>query len=382
MILDIVNMIYVLTILLIIQRYYNIKKLYLIIILFHALSIFLFNGLIFEATYMPDQFSYLKVTRNIRDFDFFNEENFLSGNTVYVSSIIFGLFPIPFINSVHSIGMINFLFYLYVFLFMYRKGFLQSKMLTYFYLLYPSLLLYSSVALRDMLIFVVMFFGTYFILIKKQNLVGFTSLFFLTFIKVQNLLIFIVSFVLGSFFSRKINLKYIVFSLFSFLTVFILFTDYFSVESINHYRSAFYHENIQKTNEPFIAISSYYELLYSSLPSALKFMFRPLPWEEFGVFQALQFIENCAIVFLILWIMYKNIKYKLLFTHEVKLLNILLLIALIVYGLVSYNSGTAVRYKFPFITIYLIFSYYYIYRIKNKIIKIVNNEFKNNCNRT
>lgn len=366
MILDIVNIIYVLTIFLVLQRYYRIKTFYFFILVLHFFSIFLFNGFLFEASYMPDQFGYLSMTQNIRNLDFNNETNFLSGNAVLISSIFFAAFPLPFISSFYSIAMINFLLYLFIFIFMWKKQFLESKQLLYFYLFYPSLLLYSSVALRDMLIFCIMFFGTYFLLVNKSKILGFISLFILLLIKFQNLLIYMLTLFIGSLLKRKKSSIDIMIIFMMFILV-IVFEDYFSLERINFYRSAFYHENIQKTNELFIVLNSYYELLFYSFPSALKFMFRPLPWEETSFLQLVQFIENCSIAILIGNIFYKNIKYNLLLFYEIKTLNIMLIIALVIYGLVIYNSGTAVRYKFPFIAVYIIFSYYFIHQFKKHI---------------
>jgi|GEM_PF-4398716 len=360
--LDIVNVIYILTILLVLNRYYNIPNIYLIILLVHLGSIFLLNGFLFDARFMPDQFKYLKVAQNVRMFDFLNEGNFDSGKTVYISGVLFGLFPIPFIDSIYSIGMINFLFYLFVFVFMYKKGLLHSRFIAYFYLLFPSLLLYSSVALRDMLVFMIVFFATYYILIAKKHFVGFNLLFLLAFIKFQNLLIFVVSFVLASIFSR--NKKDLLFGIIAFFGVFFMFIDYFTIERLNFYRWRFYEENLLSTQEPFVPLVSYFDLVVSSIPSMMKLMFRPLPWEEFGALQVLQFVENCVIFILILYIVQQNFKYKLWKMQEVKFLNMFLCLALFIYGLVIYNSGTAVRYKFPFIAIYIIYSWYFIYQAK------------------
>ena len=80
--LDIVNIFYVLTIFLIIRKYYRIKNIYFLFLLSHLFSIFLFNGFLFDPSYMPDQFKYLKVAKNVREFDFLNEENFTYEVTV------------------------------------------------------------------------------------------------------------------------------------------------------------------------------------------------------------------------------------------------------------------------------------------------------------
>ncbi|WP_375724534.1 hypothetical protein LXN10_03385 [Arcobacter sp. KX21116] len=366
--LDAVNIIYILTIVLVLNKYYHISNLYQIILLLHLFSIFLFNGFLIDSSLMPDQFNYFEVTQNIRMFDFLNESNFANGKTVYISGLIFGLFPIPFIDSLYSIGMINYILYLFIFLFLYKKRFLSSRFIVYFYLLYPSLLLYSSLALRDMLIFTIMFFATYYILIVKKGLVGFGSIFLLQFIKFQNLLIYVVALITSILLSPKNNKYNFIFFIIAFAPILFLL-DFFTIEKLNYYRLAFYNENLLSVHEPYIPISSYFDLLLSIIPSIMMQLFRPLPWEEFGILQLLQFSENCVIFILILYILKENFKYKLWKMQEIKFLNVLLFLALLIYGLVSYNSGTAVRYKFPFIGIYIIYSFYFIYQKKQLIKK-------------
>ncbi|MCK9455649.1 hypothetical protein [Sulfurimonas sp.] len=362
--LDVINVIYILTIFLIIDKYYSINRLYLLILILHIFSIFLFNGFLFDPNYMPDQFKYLNVAQNIREFDFFNDDNFGNGYTVYFSGVFFGLFPIPFIDSLYSIGMINFLLYLFIFLFMYKKGFLHSKLIAYFYLLYPSLILYSSVALRDMLVFSVMFFGIYFMLFTKKYIFAFGILLLLKFIKFQNLLIFVVSFLLSSLISSKNRLKYLLSASLMLVVVYFMFSDFFTIERLNFYRWAFYNENLSDVTDTFIPLNSFGDVLFSAVPSAVKMFFRPLPWMEAGTFQLAQFLENVGVFCIIMYILYLNTKYKIWNLQKVKFLNVLLLLSLVIYGLVSYNSGTAVRYKFPFVTIYIVYSLYFIYQTK------------------
>ena len=152
----------------------------------------------------------------------------------------------------------------------------------------------------------------------------------------------------------------------SFGTILFFFNDYFTLEKVNFYREAFYNENITKEIDPIFKFNSYSDMIISIVPSALKFLMRPFPWEEVGCFQIIQFLQNCAISCLIGYVIYKNSKHTLWQFREIKFLNTLLIISLIVYGLVIFNSGTAVRYKFPFITIYIIYSLYFIDRFRLK----------------
>lgn len=358
---DIFNIFYILIIFLIVRRLYKIKDIYFLFLLLHLFSIFLFNGFLFEPSYMPDQFKYLEVAQNIRNFDFFDENSFNNGMTVYLSGVFFGLFPIPFISSLYSIAMINFMLYLIIFVFMYNKDFFNSKFIIWFYILYPSLGFYSSLSLRDMLIFFIMFYLVYYLIIKMNYYYCLVFSLCLWYIKFQNL-----AFILSSFIISLFKLKLIYFII--FVTLFLIF--YFGygdilVEKINEIRYLFYLEQkftVLDANK--LIPITFFDMLIHAPYNFLLILFKPLIWEEYGIFQIFQFIENSTIFVIILYIVYLKIKFRLWNSREVKFLNYLLIISTVIYGTVLFNSGTIVRYKFPIITIYIIYSWYFIYQAK------------------
>lgn len=368
---EITNLFYVLTILLIVKKYYNLNLFVLFLLFLNLLTVFLCNGVLFEMSFFDDQNEYLQIAQQIRAFEF---EDISRGifDRVFLSSLFFALFPIPFIESLYSVGMINFLLYLGIFIFAHKKGLFNSKIVLYFFLLYPSLILYSSLALRDMLIFTIMFFGVYYILLHRY-LVGFFILSLLVLIKFQNLLIISLSAILVLIFLKKIRPKYLLFSGIIFAVVFYQYIDYFSLEKINYYSDTFYRENKEDMVEAFMPYTSYWDLFSSAFSKAIYFFFRPLPWIESGIFQWIQFFENVIIFYIFCYIWLKNSSLKLWRVQEVKFLNLMLIISFVIYGLVIYNSGTSARYKFPFVGVYVIFSLYYIYTYKiQKLYKSIN----------
>lgn len=365
---DFLNFIYIIFIFVFIYKYFKINKIYLIILLCHLIGIFLLNDVLFPSDYMPDQFKYLSISQNVRAFDFYTESNFTYGNTVFYAGLFFALFPIPFIDSVYSISMINFLLYLGVFLFLQKKDFFSSKFIVYFYLFYPSLFLYSSLALRDTIVFILMFFCVYYLFIEKRYFISLFLLFLLKVFKLQNLFIFFASYGVSFIFSKKIDIKHFLIILFILLFIFYFSTSLLSIEIIEFYRKQFYINNFL-TEVGYIPLTSYFDIFKLSLPSAINMFFRPLIWEEFGLFQLIQFLENCILFVIILFIWYKKFKYKLYKEQEVVFLNLLLVLSLAIYGLIVFNSGTSVRYKFPFITVYIIFSWYFIYQYEQLLKK-------------
>lgn len=362
--LDFVNIIYVLTIMLILNKYYHFKNIYFMMMILHLFSIFLFNGFLFDASYMPDQFEYFKIAKDIRNLDY----NSVNLNTVGISSVFFALFPIPFINSIYSICIINYLLYLFLFFFLLKNNILNSKFIIYFYLFFPSLLMYSSLSLRDMTIFVIMSLGIHFLLVKQKYVFAFLIFSLLGFIKVQNLLILIFSTFLWIIFTNeiipKINKIFIYFIL---GIIFLNYYEYFSIDKINYYRHAFFNENLYDRKDAFVPLHSYFDIFIRIIPDSLNFLLRPFPWNEFGVFQLIQFFENIIVLFVIISILLKEKRYNLYKKKEIIFLNLFLLVGLTIYGLVIFNSGTAVRYKMPFIVIYIIYSLYFInsYKIRN-----------------
>lgn len=361
---DFINVLYVLIIMVTVSSILRINKLITIILFLHFVLIFLLNDYLFDVSYMPDQLSYLKMSSYIRNFHF-NMIDEMAGRVLW-SSVFFAFFPIPFLESVFSIAMINYLVYLLVFIFAYKKRLFNNKFGLYFYLIFPSLTLYSSIALRDFLIFTVMFISMYYLLSRKY-IKGFLLTSVLILIKFQNFLIIVLSISISSIIKMKYNFKnlLIVFLVLSLTLIYGI--DFFSLDKINYYARAFYNENIQDINYSFIPFSSYFDIIIKSLPNAFYFLMRPVPWEENSILQLVQFIENIFVLLTVIYILYKNTLYSLWKMEEIRLLNIFIIIGLVVYGLVIYNSGTAARYKFTFTAIYIIYSFYYIYQHKSNL---------------
>lgn len=357
--LDIINFIYVVMITLLLSQYFKLSKIVVSFLFLHLFGIFIFNGFLFDPSYMPDQFRYLASTQLYRSFDFAS----FDFSTVSYASFFFAFFPLPFIESIHSISLINFMLYFFLYLFMHKKRLINSKFILWFYLMYPSLFLYSSVALRDQLVFCVMFISIYYLFSLNNKQISFLFIFTLLFIKIQNFFIFILSYFINIIISKKIKFINLIWGSTAFFATYYYFSEFFTLEAINFYRAAFYYENLGSkvvSYDTLILFNNYNDLFNELFLSIFNLFFRPLPWKEFGSFQIAQFFENCIILIFILFIIYKNFYYKLWKHDEIKFINLLLLFSLIIYGLVIFNSGTAVRYKFPFIAIYIIYSIYFI----------------------
>jgi hypothetical protein len=136
------------------------------------------------------------------------------------------------------------------------------------------------------------------------------------------------------------------------------------IELLDFYRIALFVEDGGSVDE-YISIDSISDFLLLGIQSAPYFLMKPWPWESSNPMQLIQSIEN---VFLLLFLIFIFLKaYKLDKNISFKWL-VYLIFALGIYGMVVYNYGTAVRYKFPFILIVIIGISYELYFKHGKFI--------------
>jgi len=236
----------------------------------HLLIVLSINSII-PPEYMPDQYKYLSHSNMIRDaFLYFDSSKLFDatqkGSTIFVASLLFAIFPMPFLSSVTVLAMINFLIFLVFYLSQIRPV-VKNTNARLLFLAYPSLLFYSSIALRDTFIFIAMYLLVSGILLQRWG----------------------------------------------FLT------------------------------------------------NALYFFIKPLPYEARSVLQLVQSFENIIILGLITAVINRQIKNKIFFDKKILALNLFFFLSMVLYGYVVFNFGTAARYRFPFVALYLL-----IYQILNE----------------
>lgn len=311
-------------------------------------SPFWFNDLLFSPTYMPDQFRYLWAIVSIREFDTPPQ----GALTVYIASLILSLIPIPFVINLFGVAFINKMILLILFLWLYNKKLLYGFSL-YFVLLYPDLILYSSLALRDILIMTFMIVGSIFLINKKYltSFIIFTPLFF---IKFQNFAIMMILYFSYIFLIRKkltnrqLKIRFGVFIIFISIVLY-LFAPII-IEPLEFYRRAMFFEDGGDANlyKPIQTLSN---LLFLASVGSLYFLLKPSIFEITNTLQLLQSIVNIAVFGFLAWVTtmaYKKDGGKTLFYL------LFFLLSMSIYSIVIANPGTAVRYKFPFVVLYVI----------------------------
>jgi len=348
---DLPSLLICLLIIIIFGYKYNISYKYQIVLVFHCFLPFVLNDVIFKASYMPDQFRYWYSVNSIRngDINIFNALND-SGNVLQASALL-SLVPLPKPVSIISLGFYNTFLYIVLFIILYAKR-IFTNVSVWFYLLFPSAALYTALSLRETMIF---FFMTLTVIYARESKIfkSFVLILPIYLIKFQNF--FILGPVVLIYYFFKVAKKGM--SLTKALSIGIvslialLLSAPIAIPLINKFRIALYAED-GGDRDDISLISSASDFVFQGLTSALYFLAKPLPWEANGALGFIQSIENLvvlAVLFLITLQAWKLRPDKLFFWL------LFLAFSMSIYGLVVFNYGTAVRYRYPFIIIYVIF---------------------------
>lgn len=299
-----------------------------------------------DVLYMSDQFLYYKSLQEVINFNYFFDENPKAINTSWFLSFL----PLPFAETIINMEFYNRFLFLLVFLWLYKIFFLRG-MHPLFLLFYLSLVMYIFITIRDSFVMTMMVISIIFFTDKKYFL-SFTVIIPSFFIKLQNFFLMIV------FFKNIVlyKLKYIIlcflgFGLSFFANEIILLLDY--------YRKAMFRED---GGAPFDykSLEEIYELVILGISSFPYFLIKPLPLDANNTFQLIQSVENILALFFLLIFTKKAYQKDSFITIRWLFYFI---ITLTIYGLVVFNFGTAVRYKYPFIVIYVVGLSYELYKL-------------------
>src|SRR5690606_20994867 len=107
---------------------------------------------LFSAPYMPDQVKYWLAVNQIRSGEVGFFEALSDPGNVLLASAFFSVLPFPAPFSVISLGFHNTFLYIILFFILYKKN-IFTNLSIWFYLLFPSLALYTGLSLRETLIF-------------------------------------------------------------------------------------------------------------------------------------------------------------------------------------------------------------------------------------
>ena len=294
------------------------------------------------------------------------ESRFGTGNTVTYTAKILGVVPLPNYMTVTSLAFANKFFIFVTFLWLKRFFSNENELLLYF--LIPSLILYSSMSLRDTLIIVL---SLVFIinLIRDRYVLAAVFLYPLLVLKIQMFAFLFLYFIARLFFRAHKN-----YYLFTFFVLGVMIGGVIMEEQIlavlNLYRIAFAAENFvafdgsisyHAWNEyggglaEALELSSLGDALFKAILNLPNFFIMPLPWNWSNIFYPLQALESWLLIYLYVRLGMKQNLYK---NYEFILLTFILLIGSSIYALLMSNEGTFVRYRFTLFYPFLLGAFY------------------------
>lgn len=332
-------------------------KKYFLLWLFFLSTPFFFNYLLFDPNYLSDQFGYTSRLNAIHNGQLIENITlgrfgFLTFDNVWFTSYILSWLPVFSTQTITSIAFIHKLSLLISYVYLYKI--IDNKLLS-LTLLIPSMILFSSVSLREVPIIIFSIFSLIF-LVKDKYIFSFISIFLVFILKIQHapgLLLIFLSYLIGVH-KSSFRIMLLIFG----LIILSYFAFEFYIPILDLYRFAFFKEdggNILELYEQ----TNYFSFLGMMFSGTIQFLIRPLPTDS-GLLGALVFFEIFSIYILIYYLVRKlDKKYQ----GIVYLTVIGVSVTLLMYGYIASNYGTFSRYRFSTI---IPLVYLYIYLLTNK----------------
>jgi len=332
-------------------KVFRIKPKAQLVLLLHCLLPFFLNDFLFPTSYMGDQFRYWQHFNAIRAGELTLQDAWIKGGNVEQASVLFALMPMPFAISPISLGFFNTFLWIALFFWLYKKQ-VFTPVSMWFFLLYPSMALYTGLSLRDTFIFVFMVMAVQFAREGRwlPMFLVFVPLYAIKFQNVFILMPLLLIYVLFDIRSKGVTVgRGILVVIISMVGLVAL--SPIALPLVNHFRAAMFREDGGVTDHLEL-IEGPGEFVKEGMISGFYFLLKPLPWEAQGILQLIQSAENLAVVGFLALIarsawhrVPKQLVFWLLF----------MIFALSIYGLVVFNYGTSARYRYPFIVIFVLF---------------------------
>lgn len=322
-----------------------------LVLLLHCLVPFFLNEFLFPTGYLGDQFRYWRQFNAIRAGELPLLESLVFGGNIEQAAALFALMPMPLAVSPISLGFFNTLLWTALFFWLYNKR-VFTPVSMWFFLLYPSMALYTGLSLRDTFIFVFMVMAVQFA--REGRWLPMLSLFVpLYALKFQNFFILapiLVVYLLFGIRHTGVSVGRGILTIAAGLVTLVVVSPV-ALPLINFFRSAMFVEDGGDSDQLKL-IEGPGEFVAEGLTSGVYFLLKPFPWEAAGLLQLIQAAENLVVFGLLVLIVraaWRRVPKKLIFWL------LFMAFALSIYGLVVFNYGTAARYRYPFIVIFVLF---------------------------
>ncbi|MGP4951611.1 hypothetical protein ACTXGO_05455 [Psychrobacter sp. T6-1] len=300
---------------------------------------------------MPDQLKYWTSVNAIRSGEISIVEAFSSGSNVLEASTFFAVMPFPTPVSPISLGFYNTFIYIILFFILYAKN-IFTKVSLWFYLLFPSLALYTALSLRETLILFFMILAV--VYARESKLIkSILCMVPIYFIKFQNFYIVgpvVLLYFLFDVAKKGMGLKKaLVIGVIALMSL--MASAPIALPLVNKFRVSMFVEDGGDPNNIQL-ISGVGDFVIQGITSGFYFLSKPFIWEARGLLPFIQSFENLfilIILFLITRQAWKKSPDRLAFWL------LFMALSMSVYGLVVFNYGTAVRYRYGFVVMYVLF---------------------------
>ena len=358
---DFVNLFFILILIIIIFQKNLINKYGFIILVLFSLTPMFGNNVFFDFGVFPDQSKYIINVSIIRENYFSIIGEFISGDLeafhrkfelilgnrykpVRSASLLIASTPIPFVETLRSVGFFSKFIFIawFFFLITYKKKINHDQNYYYYlFLISPSILIYSSVALKEIYIFVFFHLCMFFIL-QRKLIFFIISLCLLTLLRFELLILigifaagYIFTFyrILGDKISRSKEYLFKFIFLIFILVVAIIFTDTFS------FAGKYFNSIIERINQMKIGYHMEGNIISELRLYSHDFSIIPMTQDVFGAILSPTFSKSDSI-FLYFFII-ENYLLMILFISYLLILskyNLLKLIFYIIFFLILHLS--------------------------------------------
>ena len=336
---------------------FKIKIKFFFYLIFLLILTFIINNAV-HWSFFPDQTKYSYLIDSFRNFRLieFQDESF--SFSVRMSSILMSIIPLPFITTTFSVALINRAIISTLIIY-FLKNRSCSIFLIYILLFMPSVVIYSSFALREILVLCIALIYFYFFISKKRFWI---SLFFITIlllIKESIAVIYIViSFFYYIFFVSHFKKIIKLFFTILFSTLVSIFNKEILL-NILQMRQGFDSEELNYTKIYtdiifYPELNSFVPFLQMLLSGLINFFLSPLN-NSITLGKIFLFTENLFLYILIICYLqnlFKINKFKFYFW------TVVLLLLSTFIGIIIQNDGTLWRYKLQFL-VTILFAIYF-----------------------
>ncbi|MBF0623654.1 MAG: hypothetical protein HQL82_02485 [Magnetococcales bacterium] len=369
MIPDFINLLFVLLYVVLILRWAQAKRIVYFLFGIHLLLPFVIVASMPNA-WMTDLDVYLKISSHIRELFAHHlglireapvlpseEASFMNQRQIVLGAGLFAMAPIPFLNSHISTGLISVLVYGVIYLFLKTNRMLEGAAL-WFYMFFPSLLFYTSVGLRDVFVLLFMFvMAAWFS--RGRHVAGAMASIPLIALKPFNFILIWVAILLYlgcSSQSRSWRRLDVLGGAVLIVGGLMIVSHHFRNEWANYLSLDYLNWLIEVLNmnsfQQAPLFAGWMDVLKYIPLSGVHFFVKPLPWEAEKAVHVIQSLENLLVLVLIAGVWWTSKKRRELLRSTL-FLNLLLVTGMVGYGILVANFGTAARYRFPFVAVYV-----------------------------